>query len=89
LLRYCPPEVASAILNNTVSRLTAQPAFDSWSAGMVVLELFEGQQFVEHGGAGHNETLQRVASRTFCQDLHRQLATRFARKPGVLEASRL
>lgn len=80
--RYCPPEVARFLLGRQPGGPEgevldkAYASFDAWSAGVMLLELFDGgknQVLLQRGLSEPREVLEFVASPTYHEELLKRL----------------
>jgi serine/threonine protein kinase len=81
--RYCPPEVAKAIIEGQISNLKASPTFDSWSAGILILEILDGHHYLNEI-EDENKILNVLAGENFVRDLHAHIDARHSHSSSAL-----
>merc|ERR1712146_208472 len=87
---YTPPEIAQLFVSNFSSTMYINETYDSWSMGMVILELLRNEHYIlterinNHphcaSSESHNDVLQRVAHESFLGDVDEFIESHYKHK---------
>merc|ERR1712146_114758 len=87
---YTPPEIAQLFVSNFSSTMYINETYDSWSMGMVILELLRNEHYIKTerinnhphcaSSESHNDILQRVADETFLGDVDAFIESHYKHK---------